>query len=249
MQHLDSQGIRYQDKDEFMLKVTYSGYVRYSDMIADMSAGRIDVAFPVGGGLYFSEENGLYQSVPVTSMLPELIYKGRYNNRKTEHFAVDENNRMQYYFIIRNYPKSRITQYPSINACLDAVVAGKASCTVMNGMRANVMLKNRKYRDLSQIQLTKNDDRCFGVEIGSEGLLKLLNRGLNVLGNDYAQDISYRYLHTLYSYRLQDVVFDHLWLFGAALFAVAAVIIALLERDARRTRRQIAEKEAAGAEE
>ena len=229
------------------LKVTYSGYASYNAMIADMSDGRIDVAFPVGGGLYFSEENGLYQSVPVTSMSPELVYKGYYTENTTERFAVDENNRMQYYFVQNNYPNSQVTLFPSIEACLDAVISGKVSCTVLNGLRASVMLKNRKFKNLSRHQLVKNDERCFGVEIGNEGLLKLLNRGLNVIGGeDYVQNKAYRYMQALYFYRLRDVIRDHLGLFGSLLFVGAAFIMALLIRDIRRTRRQIAEKEAAG---
>ena len=47
--------------------VTYSGYKSYDDMIAGISTGEVEVAFPVGGGLYYSEENGIYQSNAVSS--------------------------------------------------------------------------------------------------------------------------------------------------------------------------------------
>ena len=229
------------------LKVSYYGYTSYDTMIADMEVGRIDLAFPVGGGLYFSEKSGLYQSIPVTAMYAELAYKGAYTEKTMEHFAVNQNNRMQYYYVRRFFPNAKVTQFPSIEACLDAVVSGKASCTSLNGLRAANLLKNKRYKSLSLHQLPKSDDRCFGVEIGNEGLLKLLNRGLNVIGSDYAQNQSHHYIHALYSYSLRDVILDHLGLFGSALTAVAAVIIALLVRDVRRTKRQVAEKEAAGA--
>ena len=227
------------------LKLTYSGYANYGDMIADMSAGRIDVAFPVGGGLYFSEGNGLHQTYPVTSMTTELVYKGDYTEKKTEHFAVNRNNRMQYYYILKNFPKARVTQYPSIEACLDAVLAGEVGCTTLNGLRANGILKNGKYRGLSMHHLPRSDERCFGVEVGNKGLLKLLNRGLDMIGSGYAQKISHRYTYALYSYGLRDVLRDYLKFFVSLLFVVAAVIIALLVRDGRRTRRQMAEKESA----
>jgi len=229
------------------LKVVYSGYVSYDDMTADLSAGRIDAAFPVGGGLYFAEESGLYQTDPVTSMSSELVYRGDYSEKKTEHFAVNRNNRMQYYFILRNFPKARVTQYPSIEACLDAVLAGKVTCTTLNGLRANDILKNGKYRKLSLHHLNKTDERCFGVAVDNRGLLKLLNRGLDMLGSGYAQKISHRYTHALYSYRLKDVLRDYSGFFTSLLLAVAAVVIILLVRDGRRTRRQMAEKEAARA--
>ena len=207
------------------ITVTYRGYQSYDAMIADMSAGVIDVAFPVGGGLYYSEENGIYQSSPVVSVPTALIYTGEFTEQKTTRFAVNENNRMQYY-----------------------VDSDQVGCTTLNGLRANEILKNRKYADLSIHQSVYSDDRCFGVEIGNEGLLKLLNRGINVLGSDYAQNISYRYTGNLYSYGFLDMVLEHMALVGSIVLAVAAFIIFLLVRDTRRTKKEVREKERARLE-
>ncbi len=232
----------------FKLKSEYTGYESYDTMLKELSEGKIDVAFPVGGGLYFSEESGVYQSAPVASASTELVYKGSFSKDTTKRFAVNENNRMQFYFVKTNYPDAEITLYPSIDACLEAVAAGRENCTTLNGLRANDMLKNRKYKELALYQLVRNDDRCFGVEIGNEGLLRLLNRGISIVGSDYAQNISYRYVDALYSYSLIDVISDHIVLFGCLAGAIGAVIIFLLIRDVRRTRKQMAEKEIARTE-
>ena len=225
--------------------VSYTGYVSYDDMIAAVSSGEIDVAFPVGGGLYYSEENGIYLSNPVSSSHAELVYKGEFNEKTTEHFAVNENNRMQYYFVRTNYPDAEITFYPSSEDCLAALLAGKAGCVTLNGLRANDILRNKKYENLSLYQTGYNDARCFGVEIGNEGLLKLLNRGVNVLGSDYAQSISYRYTGGLYSYGFLDAVQDHMALVGTIILTIAAIIVFLLVRDIRRTKKEVEEKEKA----
>ena len=230
------------------LKVNYSGYTSYDAMIADLSAGRIDAAFPVGGRASIVKGNDISRSVPVTSTSTVLVYKGSFTKGKTAHFAINKDNRMQRNFIKKIFPKAKVTPYPSIDACLDAVVSGEVSCTTLNGLRANYILKNRRYRDLSMHQLEdRNDDRYFGVKTDNEGLLMLLNRGLDALGKDYAHNKSHRYTYAPFSYRLVDVLLDYLWLFGSLLIAVAAVIIALLARDIRRTRRRMAEKEAARA--
>ena len=228
------------------LKVAYTGYASYDALIADVEAGKIDVAFPVGGGTSVVRGSGLSRSVPVTSTSTVLVYKGAFTKSTTAHFAINKDNRMQYNFIVKIFPYSKVTRLPSIDACLDAVVSGDVSCTTLNGLRANYILKNRKYKDLSLHQLGRNDDRYFGVGAGNEGLLKLLNRGLDVLGSDYAQTKSHRYMYALSAYRLEDVLLDYLWLFGSFLVAIAAVIIVLLARDIRRTRLRMVEKEAAG---
>ena len=230
------------------VSVVYSGYGSYDDIIADMGKGTIDVAFPVGGGLYYSEENGLYQSSPVVSAQTELVYRGEFSEKTVSHFAVNENNRMQYYYIRTNFPDAEITMYPSIDDCLDAVLSGKAGCTTLNGLRANDMLKNKRYEGLSLRQNSRSDDRCFGVEIGNEGLLKLLNRGISVIGSDYAQNLSYRYTGGLYSYGMLDFLGDHMAAFVVTICAIAGLIIFLLVRDSMRTKKEIREKEAARRE-
>ena len=230
------------------MAVSYTAYASYDNMIAAIQSGNIDVAFPVGGGLYYSEENGIYLSSPVSSSPAELVYKGEFSDKTTEHFAVNENNRMQYYFVQANYPNAEITFYPSSEECLDAVLAGKAGCVTLNGLRANDILRNRKYEDLSLCQTTYNDARCFGVEIGNEGLLKLLNRGINVLGADYAQSISYRYTGGLYSYDFIDALRDHTALIALIILTIVAIIVTLLVRDVRRTKKEVAEKEVARLE-
>ena len=227
------------------INVTYSGYSNYDAMVADVSSGQIDVAFPVGGGLYYSEESGIYLSNPVSSSHADLVYKGEFSEKTTEHFAVNENNRMQYYFVRTNYPDAEITFYPSSEDCLSALLSGKASCVTLNGLRANDILRNKKYEDLSLYQTSYNDARCFGVEIGNEGLLKLLNRGVNVLGTDYAQSISYRYTGGLYSYGFIDALKDHMALVGTIILIIVVVIVFLLVRDVRRTRKKVEEQEKA----
>ena len=192
------------------LSVSYHGYQNYDDMIADLVAGAIDTAFPVGGGLYYSEESGIYQSNPVVSAATEIVFKGEFRRDNISHFAVNENNRMQYYYVRTHFPDAQITFYPSANDCLDAVVAGQEDATTLNGLRANDMLKNTRYESLSLLQLSQSDDRCYGVAMGNEGLLKLLNRGINVLGIDYGQNQAYRAADGLYSYSFCALVRQHL---------------------------------------
>jgi ABC-type amino acid transport substrate-binding protein len=230
------------------ITVNYCGYNSYDDMIQGISTGQIDVAFPVGGGLYYSEENGIYQSNAVSSSPAELVYKGEFNEDTTKHFAVNENNRMQYYFVKSNYPDAEITFYPSSEDCLNAVLSGKAGCATLNGLRANDILRNRQYDDLSLYQTSYNDARCFGIEIGDEGLLKLLNRGVNILGSDYAQNISYRYTGGLYSYDFIDVLRENTALFGVIILAIIALVVFLLVRGIKHSKKEIREKEAARLE-
>ena len=230
------------------LAVSFIGFDNYDEMIAVLGSGEIDTAFPVGGGLYYSEESGIFQSTSVVSAATELVHQGEYTEDTVAHFAVNENNRMQYYFVKTYYPDAEITFYPSIDACLKAVSDSAVGCTTLNGLRANDILRNSRYDGLSLLQTTHDDDRCFGVQIGNEGLLRLLNRGINVLGSDYAQNLAFRYTDQLYSYSIGDMIRNHMTLFGSLILGVAALVILFLIRDRKRSRREILDKENARRE-
>jgi signal transduction histidine kinase/response regulator of citrate/malate metabolism len=220
------------------VSVSYVGYDRYDDMISDIREDKIDVVFPVGGGLYYSEENGIYQSTSVVSASTELVFKDEYDADDVQKFAVNENNRMQYYFVRTNYPDAEIVMYPDIDACLKAVMKGEVGATTLNGLRANDMLKNSKYDGLFSKPMTKADDRCFGVKIGNEGLLKLFNRGIKVIGADYISEIAYKYSEELYTYTFMDRVKDNLWLLLVLSLTIAILIIALITRDLKHTQQE-----------
>ena len=219
------------------ISVSYQGYISYADMVRAVCDGTIDAAFPVGGGVYYSEENGIYQSTPVASTTTDLAYRGEYSDQSLTHFAVNENNLMQYYYIMTNFPEAKITYYDSIDDCLTAVVSGEVTATTLNGLRANDIIKNRAYSSLNLKQLWTVDDRSFGVKIGNEGLIKLLNRGVSIVGgSEYAQSIASRYTGDLYSYTFRDLMDDYMGYFIIVLFFVAGLIILIIYREMKHSR-------------
>ena len=214
------------------IEPVYKGYNSYDDMIAAMNASEVDVIFPVGGGLYYSEENGIYQSNAVTSSITELVSLSDTDYINTQTFAINKNNRMQYYYIINNFPNARIIYFSSIDECLEAVLSDRVDCTTINGLRSDI-LKNRRYRNLSMHQLKTSDDRCFGIQIGNEGLLRLINRGMNIVGTEYAQELSFKYSQQLYDYSISDFIKDHMYVFGSLILFVIVIILILLVRDSK----------------
>ncbi|WP_303806371.1 transporter substrate-binding domain-containing protein, partial [Ruminococcus flavefaciens] len=222
------------------INVTYTGYKNYDDMIAAVQTDMIDAAFPVGGGLYYSEENGIYQSSPVISTTTELVYNNGYDNDTVSSFAVNRNNTIQYYYIITNYPDAKIISCDSIEECLEAVLSGKAGATTLDGMRATDILKNSRFRNLSHRNISRNDDRCIGVKIGNEELLKLINRGIAVVGSEYANNRAYRYTDELYNYGLTEALRDNAAVFIAIAAVITGLVMFLLVRDIKRSRKELA---------
>ena len=221
------------------LYVSYQAYERYDEMIQAIDEGKIDAVFPAGGGLYYAEENGINLTNTVIRTSSILVFLDEYDENTEKRIAVNENNRIQYYYLLERFPDAEIIMYPSIDACLDAVMKGEATCTTLNSMRAGNIVKNYKYDKLSVVAVSGNDDLFFGVAIDNKGLLKLLNRGVNVLGMDYAEDLAYGYTGELYTYTLLDAVRDHIVLFITLLLLIIAMIVFFFIRDTRRKKKQI----------
>lgn len=229
------------------LSYNYKGYDTYEELIAAVGDGKVDVAFPVGGGLYYSEEDGILITEPVISTLTDLIYSDKRPSVGTVDFAVNDKNKLQYYYIKNNYPHSSIKKFASLEECLDAVERGDVSYTALNGLRTSLVLKNKSYDKLSFIQLSYQDDSCFGVKIGNNGLLMLLNRGINIAGSDY-QNMAFRYSQKLEDITLKDILKKYYWFIFVAILVFMLVVMYMLIRDLRLGRERIAEKERARVE-
>ena len=221
------------------LKIEYMAYDSYDDMIADLENRTLDMAFPVGGGIYFLEENGVSPTNAVLYSRTELIYRGMHSSDEVSSFAVNTNNRMQYYYVKANFPNAEIVEFSSTEDCLAAVRDGRVQATTLNEFRAGSILKNRRFRELSMKPLPHSEERAFGVHVGNSGLLKLLNRGLNVVGKERPEKIVYNYVDNLYSYTLYDMFMDNQWLFALIVAALAALVTWFFARKSKRERERL----------
>lgn len=213
------------------IDINYVGFDNYEDMIAAIDDGIVDAAFPVGGGMYYLEQNGIYQTHPLVSVSTELIYKNVVINPNVATFGVNKSNKMQYYYIQSNYPGADIVYYDNTEECLKAVLKGEVDCTTLNGLRASEILKNYDYSGLSSRQLSAKDDRGIGVKIGNEGLLRLFNRGVHIIGDDYAGNNSYKYVDGLYAYSIKDWLNDHfIIIINTCIVIVILIILAFVLR-------------------
>lgn len=116
-----------------------------------------------------------------------------------------------------------------------AVEKGEAQGTIVSGLRAGALLKSRV--GLYRVQLPLTDDRCFGVAPGNGMLLRLLNRGLGIIGEDYGTNASYNYTKGLFTYTTLDFVCDHWAILALLALAVVLAIIASVAAHFRRLRR------------
>lgn len=223
------------------IAIRYAPYHSYEEMVADLHTGKLDVAFPVGGELWHGEQDGIFSSAPVVSAGVDLAFAGSYDEETIASIAVNQNNKMQYYYTASNFPDATIVFCDTVKECLDAVLHGKAGSTILNGIRTNSLLSDSKYSTMVALQLSRTDDFCFGVVDGNDHLLLLLNRGIKLIGEDYGINASHKYM--TYEYTAADFLRENSLLILILILFISAVIILLLAREARTRRRYSAEIE------
>ena len=221
--------------------IRYAAYRSYEEMTADLHAGKLDLAFPVGGELWIAEQNGIFASAPVVSAGVDLAFVGSYDAHTVASIAVNRHNQMQHDYTVSNFPNAQIVLCNSANDCLDAVLHGEAGSTILNGIRTNSLLSESKYSTMVAIQLSRTDDFCFGVDEGNDDLLLLLNRGIKLIGEDYGINASHKYM--TYQYTAADFVRENALPILVLIASIAAVILFLLVREERNRKRYTAQIE------
>lgn len=172
----------------------------------------------MGGELPYAEQNGYQQSSVTIQTAIDLVYSDGYHTGKLKKIAVNRNNVLQCEYTRIHYPDAEILEYDGIDECIRAIKRGEAGCTLVEALRAVRLLGEDK--SLEMLPLTDTCGFCFGVSYGDTGLLRVLNHGLSILGDDYGISHAYQYVGDITSYNMRDFMRTHMWV----VYLLAAVL-------------------------
>ena len=204
-------------------EIIYRCFDDQQEMLDCLKNGEVDFVMPVSDGKWYAEQEEFVQSSAVVAFPIALVYREPYDNEVTSRIAVNQNNLRQYWYTLANYPDAEIVMYDGIEACIDAVNSGEADSTLLSALRVSQLLNGEK--KLNIITLSASEKLCFGVAAGNKALLQILNHGLSILGESYGLNHTYRYLDTVVTYTLTDVIQDHVWLFIGLLTVLLILIV------------------------
>lgn len=226
-------------------EIVYRCFEDQQEMLDSLKNGEVDFVIPISDGKWYSEQEGFIQSSSIVAFPIALAYREPYKDNVTAKIAVNQNNLRQYWYTLDNYPDAEIVMCDSIEECIDAINSGKADSTLLSALRVSQLLDGEK--KLNIITLSDDEKLCFGVASGNKSLLQLLNHGLSILGESYGLNHTYRYLDTVGSYTMTDVIQDHAWFFiGVLSILFILIIIYFIHRDqeqSRAARREQKQKE------
>ena len=216
----------------------YIAYDTFEEMLSDLKEKKIDVVYPFSTDAWLAEKNGIYLSKTAVKSGMYIAYAKAFNSETTETVAINKSNMLQAHYVKKNWTSAKIVFYDSIDECLLAILTGKASCTIINSLRAGTILSNRKYRKILFMPLPAQDERCFGVESGNSDLLRILNRGIYLLGKDFGMSVSMNYANKLYKYTLLEFLSDNLELCFVIIALSSILVIVYFTRRQRKMKLQ-----------
>ena len=106
-------------------------FKNYEEMQQALQQGEVDTIFPVYGSYWVAEENHVMATGALTSGDLMMIYRDVYDEKTTSVMAVARDNSMQEFCVREHFPDSEIVYFDSMEACLNAVLTGKATCVLM----------------------------------------------------------------------------------------------------------------------
>lgn len=220
------------------IQFVYRPYHSTDEMIQAAHAHEIEILFPISNDIYYLEQNELYHSVDVITSAMNLIYMGNPSEAEQGILAINQNNQIQYNYAENYFPDNEILYFDTVEKCLDAVVEGKASGTILSGLRANVLLKQDVYSELSHVELPHNTVKCFGVSTTHREILPLLNQALNSIEENSAINYTFKYADYSEDYSIAEFIRRHKTMVSLAVMLLAIATVIAVANDRVKTHRR-----------
>lgn len=160
----------------FNIRVTTKGYSSAEALIAAVAAGEIDLFGPLYRDFWLSEQYGFFSSDAIMSTTFILLYQGDYAEKTTQKIAYAESNAIQRGAAEVLFPDAEYVKCETREDCLNAVVSGRATCTIASAATMNLMKQYKVMKSLNVVELPAAVEICLGTIRGNSELLNITNR-------------------------------------------------------------------------
>ena len=189
--------------------VEYVGYDSVAEMENGLKNAEIDAAFPALGDVRSTENDNYTYSSEVLSVPMYVAYKDEYSEQTFDvvafHFPPVKK-------VMKQYKNSRIERYDSLDECLDAVLNGEATSTIVSTYKLKEYLSNSKYRNIKTMPLGITLSFCFCVQRNHNEMFTILNKGISILDKTVVSDFLFKYVQANNKYTAEDFIRDNSFL-------------------------------------
>ena len=199
-------------------------YVAYDDVerLGDaLNNGEIDMAFPSLGNVNYSEDKNFSYTSEVVSVPMYVAYKGEYSEHTFDRIALYYNPIKK---VMKPYADSKLEHYDSVDECLDAIMSGEVTCTIVSSYHLQERLGNSKYRSIKTMPLGTNLSYCIAVPRNHTDQFTILNKGITLIDKSVLSDYMFKYIQDNSQYTVEDFIRDN----SLVVVATATVIFVLI---------------------
>ena len=191
----------------------------------------------------YNEENkkarGILISEPYLSSRKVIVAKEglRFNSDDNLKVAISTGSQTIKKVISAQYPNFQIVDYPTMEACLDAVNEGKADIIIQNQYVAEYWLYKPAYRDMLVIPVMEmNDQLCFSAVTSLDGtggkqkedelLISIIDKSIGQMSDaEVSGYVISSVLENMYEYSVSDFAYQYRYMLIILGIAVALIVV------------------------
>lgn len=198
-----------------------------SSALAALKNGETDVISVVDGDYLWDERNHMNTTLRFLHTPSVMITQTK---RKDVNVLALPNGYQLSERIAQSNPDKEILYLDSVEACLDAVLAGKAQAAYTNTQVANYIISDPKYEKLHTTTLTQyTSDLCIGVSKSADPrLFSILDKYIQYMSNEEIDAMLLDHSTAVRPITVEAFVRQNIWLIAGLVAVVFGSIILLL---------------------
>lgn len=163
-------------EEDFGVRVEAVPFETLNTMIQAAAAGEIDLFGPMFADCWLAEQHGLFPTDSFADTTCILLYQGEYAESKTQSISFSAGNAVQQGAAKVLYPDAELVECQSTQDSLQAVLDGRAGCTIVSSARLNLLLRYPAMSSLNMLELPAPANICLSTVRGNSELLNITNR-------------------------------------------------------------------------
>ena len=165
-------------ENELGVTIVEAYYPDAASLSAAMERGEVDAIGPVYGDLYLAEQENVVLTNELVVTTPVVIYKTNEGDAETAVIAVSDETLITQNVVNILFPNIQTINCADIEACLKAVDAGSANCTVVTSVRLNTLRIYPAMENLQFADLPLESEICLAATRENRMAASVLNKGI-----------------------------------------------------------------------
>ena len=208
--------------NQFGIDVNTKAFTSNTKLMRALKNGTIDVALPLYKDYWLAEQSDTVQSLTVATTSLVAIHRGDSTDSMLDTVAYHPASTMERNAIGVRFPQSKTLRCKDIDACVEAVKRGGATCMLVPVTRLETLRDKVDLGDLQTTELTNTIELTCRMRKGSPELLSIVNKAVVNSSDEIANGA---YAH--YSYAESDSDFMRFLYRNRTAITIAAITFLL----------------------